>query len=270
MKRVRYRSFDGEHWGELEGGHIHRLSAMLGRQDGTKVPLSDVTLLPPCEPRIIICVGRNYSEHIRELGNMPASGELPTEPGLFLKAVNTLSGPGDDIPYPYWTSNLQFEGELAVVISRELRDVDASEALEYVLGYTCAVDVTARDKQRADLQWTRGKSADGFCPVGPWLETDLDPTEVGVRTLINGEVKQDGNTRDMIFPVAEILSYISRFMTLSPGDVVLTGTPEGVGPLNVGDEIEVQIEGIGSLINQVVARGPASPHESGAGGPAGS
>lgn len=270
MKRVRYRSFDGEHWGELEGGHVRQLSSMLGRPDGTVVPLSDVTLLAPCEPRIIVCVGRNYSAHIREMGNLPASGELPKEPGLFLKGVNALSGPGDDIEYPQWTNDLQFEGELAVVIARELRDVDAADALDYVLGYTCAVDVTARDRQRADLQWTRGKSADGFCPVGPWLETDLDPTAVGVKTLVNGVVKQDGNTRDMIFPVAEVLSYISRFMTLAPGDVVLTGTPDGVGPLSVGDEIEVQIEGIGSLINQVVARQPVGPGFEDAEGYAGS
>ncbi len=254
MKRVRYRSFDGEHWGELEGGHVHRLNGMLGRHDGSRVPLSDVTLLAPCEPRIIVCVGRNYAEHLRELGNLPASGDLPKEPGLFLKGVNALGGPGDDIPYPYWTNDLQFEGELAVVIARELRDVEAEDALDFVLGDTCAVDVTARDRQRSDLQWTRGKSADGFCPIGPWLETDLDPTALRLTTLVDGVVKQDGNTRDMIFPVAEVLSYISRFMTLSPGDVVLTGTPEGVGRLEVGDEIEVRIEGIGSLTNQVVAR----------------
>ena len=251
MRRVRYLSYDGVHWGDVDGGMIQRLSGMNGHPDGSEVPLSDVALLPPCEPASIVCVGRNYAEHIRELGNMPRSGDLPSEPGLFLKGVNTLSGTGDDIPYPSWTNDLQFEGELAVVIADTMRDVSADDALDYVLGYTCAVDVTARDKQRADLQWVRGKSADAFCPVGPWLETDLDPTDVRLRTLINGEVKQDGRTSDMIFPVAEVLSYISRFMTLRAGDLVLTGTPEGVGKLQVGDRIEVEIEGIGTLTNQV-------------------
>jgi 2-keto-4-pentenoate hydratase/2-oxohepta-3-ene-1,7-dioic acid hydratase in catechol pathway len=132
-----------------------------------------------------------------------------------------------------------------------MRDVEPDEALAHVLGFTCACDVTARDRQRADLQWVRGKSADGFCPVGPWLETDLDPGDVRVQTRVNGETKQDGRTRDMIFPVAEVLSYISRFMTLGPGDLVLTGTPDGVGPLAVGDHIEVEVEGVGTLMNEV-------------------
>ncbi len=255
MQRVRYRSFDGIHWGELEGGMIHQLTGMLGSPSGHTVPLSDVSLVPPCDPSIIVCVGRNYAAHIREMGN--DRGGLPTEPGLFLKGLNTLSGAGDDVPYPSWTSDLQHEGELAVVIAREMRNVSADEALEYVLGYTCALDVTARDKQRSDLQWVRGKSADGFCPVGPWVETDLDPTNLRVTLEVNGEVKQDGNTADMIFPVAEVLSYISRFMTLGPGDVVLTGTPEGVGPLRVGDTVEVTVEGVGTLTNQVVAESAA-------------
>lgn len=249
MQRVRYRSFDGVHWGEVEGGKIFQLSQMLGRRSGHSLLLSDVTLLPPCEPSIIVCVGKNYAKHIEEMGG----DSLPKEPGLFLKGVNTLTGPGDPIPYPAWTNELHYEGELAVVIARTMRRVRAEEALEYVLGYTCACDVTARDKQRSDLQWVRGKSADGFCPVGPWLEPDLDPTQLRVQTLVNGELRQDGATADMIFPVAEVLSYISSFMTLQAGDVVLTGTPEGVGPLAVGDEVEVRIEGIGSLVNIVEA-----------------
>ena len=251
MQRVKYRSYDGVHWGDLEGGHITQLSGMLGRPDGNHVPLSDVALLPPCEASIVMCVGRNYAEHIRELGNMPFGGDLPTEPGLFLKGLNALSGPGDDIPYPRWTQDLQYEGELAVVIGQRMRNVRPEDALDHVLGYTCAVDVTARDKQRTDLQWVRGKSADGFCPVGPWLETDVDPRDVGVRTVVNGQVRQDGRTSDMIFAVADVLAYVSSFMTLNPGDLVLTGTPEGVGKLNVGDVIEVSVEGVGTLVNQV-------------------
>jgi 2-keto-4-pentenoate hydratase/2-oxohepta-3-ene-1,7-dioic acid hydratase in catechol pathway len=253
MQRVRYRSFDGVHWGELEGGMIHQLTGMLGAISGHTVPLSDVSLLPPCDPNVIVCVGRNYADHIREMGN--DKGGLPVEPGLFLKGLNTLSGAGDDVPYPSWTSDLQYEGELAVVIARPMRDVSPDDALDYVLGYTCALDVTARDKQKTDLQWVRGKSADGFCPIGPWLETDLDPTNLRLTLQVNGETKQSGTTADMIFPVAEVLSYISRFMTLGPGDVVLTGTPEGVGPLRVGDTVEVTVEGIGTLTNQVVAEG---------------
>ncbi len=251
MQRVRYRSFDGVHWGEVEGGYIQQLTGMLGRASGHSVPLSDVTLLPPCEPQLIVCVGRNYAAHIREMGH--AADAPAAEPGLFLKGLNTLRGPGDPVPYPSWTEDLQHEGELAVVIARRMRDVPAADALDHVLGYTCALDVTARDKQRSDLQWVRGKSADGFCPVGPWLETDLDPTDLRVQTRVNGELRQDGSTRDMIFPVAAVLSYISRFMTLEPGDLVLTGTPEGVGPLAVGDTVEVTIDAIGTLINEVEA-----------------
>lgn len=251
MQRVRYRSFDGVHWGELQGGFVQQLTGMLGRFSGHTVPLEDVTLLPPCEPKLIVCVGRNYAKHIREMGH--DTGELPKEPGIFLKGLNTLRGPGDEIPYPTWTQDLNYEGELAVVIAREMRNVPANDALQHVLGYTCAVDVTARDKQRSDLQWARGKSADGFCPIGPWLETDMDPENVTVQTRINGELKQDGSTRDLIFPVAEVLSYISGFMTLSPGDVVLTGTPEGVGPLRVGDSVEVTIDEVGTLLNTVAA-----------------
>jgi len=251
MQRVRYRTFDGVHWGEVEGGRVHQLSAMLGRRDGAVVPLTDVSLLPPCDPRSIVCVGKNYAKHIAEMGGDAAS--LPKEPGLFLKALNTLSGPGDPIPYPSWTNELHYEGELAVVVAHEMKDVAAGDALNHVLGYTCAIDVTARDKQRSDLQWARGKSADGFCPVGPWLETELDPNDATVRTFVNGELRQDGHTSDLIFPVAEVLAYISRFLTLVPGDVVLTGTPDGVGPLAVGDEVEVRVSGVGSLTATVEA-----------------
>lgn len=265
MRLVRYRSYDGVSWGTVEGGMVRRLTSMTGRPDGTEVSISDVTLLPPCEPSVIVCVGRNYAAHIRELGNMPFNGDLPTEPGLFLKGLNTLSGPGDDIPYPSWTQDLQYEGELAVVIGRRMRNVSAEEALDHVLGYTCAVDVTARDKQRTDLQWVRAKSADGFCPVGPWLETDVDPRDVGLRTVVNGQVRQEARTSDMIFPVAEVLSYVSRFMTLNPGDLVLTGTPEGVGRLEVGDVIEVSVEGVGTLVNQVAAEEDAAAPVSDAG-----
>lgn len=251
MQRVRYRSFDGVHWGEVEGGAVHQLASMMGRRSGVVVPLSDVNLLPPCEPRNIVCVGKNYASHIAEMGGDAA--DLPSEPGLFLKSSNSLAGPGDPLPYPRWTSDLHYEGELAVVIARPMKDVPAESALQHVLGYTCAIDVTARDKQRADLQWARAKGADGFCPTGPWLETELDPADVSVRTFVNGELKQDGHTRDLIFSVADVLAYISGFLTLGPGDLVLTGTPDGVGPLQIGDEVQVQVSGVGSLTANVEA-----------------
>lgn len=249
MQRVRYRSVDGVRWGELQGGRIGELTGMLGRPTGATRDLSDVTLLAPCDARVVVCVGKNYLGHVVEMGG--SAEELPTEPGLFLKAPNTVSSPGDDIPYPSWTDELHFEGELAVVIARTMRDVDAESALEHVLGYTCALDVTARDRQRTDLQWTRAKSADGFCPLGPWLETDLDPGALRLRTLVNGEVRQDASTDGLIFSVPTILAYVSTFMTLHPGDVVLTGTPDGVGPLRRGDVVDVEIDAIGTLTNRV-------------------
>ena len=245
MKRIRYRDENGVNWGELEGGTVYPLTSLMGERSGSTVMLSDVTLLAPCEPKNIVCVGKNYAKHVVEMGG--SAEDLPKEPGLFIKSLGTLANPGDPIPYPSWTQNLHFEGELAVVISREMRDVSEEDALQYVLGYTCAVDVTARDKQRSDLQWARGKSADGFCPVGPWLETDLDVSALSVQTRLGGELKQDGNTADLIFSVPKILSYISSFLTLRPGDLVLTGTPDGVGPMQVGDKLEVTVEGIGTL-----------------------
>ncbi len=251
MIRVRYQSYDGVHWGELQGGSVQQLSGMMGSPTGHQVHLSEVTLLAPCEPRVIACVGKNYAQHVREMGG--SSDDLPQEPGIFLKGLNTLRGPGDDIPYPSWTDDLQYEGELAVVVARSMRDVAPEDALSYVLGFTCAVDVTARDKQRSDMQWFRAKSGDGFCPVGPWLETDLEPGELRLRTLINGDTRQDASTSDMIFDVPNILSYLSRVVTLSPGDLVLTGTPDGVGRLSPGDRVEVVIDGIGTLENRVAA-----------------
>jgi len=251
MQRIRYKSVNGVSWGELDGGKIKQLDSMMGTPTGDVLSLSDVTLLAPCEPQVIVCVGKNYAKHIVEMGG--SGDDLPKEPGLFLKALNTLTGPGDPIPYPTWTENLHYEGELALVIGKTLSRVSKEDALAHVYGYTCAVDVTARDKQRADLQWTRGKSSDGFCPVGPWLETSLDTSNLSVQTRVNGELKQDGSTADLIFDIPTILSYVSQFMTLNPGDLVLTGTPDGVGPLQIGDTVEVTVEGIGSLENVVEA-----------------
>jgi 2-keto-4-pentenoate hydratase/2-oxohepta-3-ene-1,7-dioic acid hydratase in catechol pathway len=249
MQRLRYQSDKGPVWAELENGNLFELVSMMGARTGKTHTLSEVVLLAPCEPTKIVCVGKNYAKHIKEMGGNDK--DLPKEPGIFLKGVNALSNPGDPIPYPSWTNELHYEGELAVVIARQMKNVPENEALHYVLGYTCACDVTARDKQKSDLQWTRGKASDNFCPIGPWLETDLNTSHLSVQTRINGELRQDGNTEDLIFSVPVILSYVSSFMTLEPGDVILTGTPDGVGPLKVGDTVEITVEGIGTLTNIV-------------------
>ncbi len=249
MQYIKYQHNGNVYWGQLEGGSVHILTGFMGAPTGERVSLSEVILLAPCEASKIVCVGRNYAKHIKEMGGNDS--DLPKEPGIFLKGLNALSNPGDPIPYPSWTKELHYEGELALVISRRAKNISEAEAFDYIYGYTCACDVTARDKQKSDLQWTRGKSSDGFCPVGPWLETDLDPSQLSVQTRLNGEIKQDGNTRDFIFDIPKVLSYISSFMTLEPGDLVLTGTPDGVGPMQIGDIIEITVEGIGTLKNLI-------------------
>jgi 2-keto-4-pentenoate hydratase/2-oxohepta-3-ene-1,7-dioic acid hydratase in catechol pathway len=255
MKIVR---FNEGRWGVLEGETIHETDMPGGNPTGREFDLGAVRLRAPVTPSKIVCVGRNYLDHIREMGH--DQGDLPTEPGLFLKGLNTLADPanparphdsGDAVPYPSFTRSLHYEGELAVVIADRMKNVDEAEALNHVLGYTCALDVTARDVQRTDLQWVRAKSADKFLPIGPWVVTTLNPQDTMLRTYVNGELRQEAHTGLMIFPVARVLSYISQFMTLEPGDVVLTGTPEGVGELKPGDEVEVAIEGIGTLHTRI-------------------
>ena len=206
-------------------------------------------LSDPIRPSKIVCVGRNYREHAAELGN-----KMPDEPLLFLKAPSALISSGADIVLPGASQQVEHEGELGVVIGRIARNIPSEEdPLSYVLGYTCVNDVTARDLQRKDVQFTRGKSFDTFCPVGPWIETDIDPGNVEVQTRLNGEVKQKGNTADMAFPVAFLIRYISEIMTLYPGDLIATGTPAGVSRMKPGDIVEVEVSGIGVLRNQVVS-----------------
>ena len=217
---------------------------------GEKIPLADVRLLAPVIPRSkVVCVGKNYAAHAAEMG-----GEAPAEPLLFLKPNTAVIGPGEPIFYPEQSQNVHFEGELAVVIGRICRDISPTDASKVIFGYTIANDVTARDLQSSDGQWTRAKGFDSFCPLGPWIETDLDAADVRVRTELNGDPKQDGHTGDMVHTVPDLIAYISSIMTLLPGDVVLTGTPEGVGPMEVGDEVSVTIDGIGTLTNRVVDR----------------
>ncbi len=212
--------------------------------------LADVRLLAPVIPRSkVVGIGRNYAAHAAELGN-----DLPEEPLMFLKPNTSVVGPGDPVFYPEQTQELHYEGELAVVIGRICRDVEPERVGDVVYGYTIGNDVTARDLQRSDGQFTRAKGFDSFCPLGPWIETELDTSDLRVQTHLNGDLKQDGSTKDLIFDVATLVAHVSSVMTLLPGDVILTGTPEGVGPMHPGDEVDITISGIGTLTNKVVTR----------------
>jgi 2-keto-4-pentenoate hydratase/2-oxohepta-3-ene-1,7-dioic acid hydratase in catechol pathway len=213
---------------------------------GQVAPLDQVRLLAPVIPTKILAIGKNYADHAAEMG-----GEPPAEPLVFAKLPTTVIGPGDAILLPALSSEVHYEAELAIVVGALARSIPVERAQEVILGYTCANDVTARDLQAADGQWTRAKGFDTFCPLGPWIETDLDVSSVGVRCRVNGETRQDGDTRDLVFTVPQLVSYVSAFTTLLPGDVILTGTPAGVGPLRDGDEVEVEIGGIGILRNPV-------------------
>ncbi|MEU6404456.1 fumarylacetoacetate hydrolase family protein [Streptomyces sp. NPDC046985] len=220
---------------------------------GTKVPLSKVRLLPPVLPNKVVAFGRNYAEHARELGH-----EVPDVPFAFLKPATSVIGPGDAIQYPSFSERLEHEAELAVVIGRMCREVPRDRVKDVVLGYTCANDVTARDVQRREKQWARAKGFDTACPLGPWVETGISleaASDLTVQLTVNGEQRQLGRTSEMIHSIEDLIVNISEAMTLLPGDVILTGTPAGVGPLNVGDEVAVTIEGIGTLTNKVVKRG---------------
>ncbi|MGN7469667.1 fumarylacetoacetate hydrolase family protein [Brevibacillus sp. SAFN-007a] len=214
---------------------------------GRRLSLDEIRLKAPCEPSKVVCIGLNYRDHAAEMGI-----ELPKEPLMFLKPSTAVVGPGEPIVYPRLTGNLHYEGELAVVIKKEAKQVKASEAHDYILGFTCAIDVTARDLQMSDGQWTRAKGFDTFCPLGPAIATTLDYANARIVTRVNGEVRQDASTEQLIFPIPQLVEAVSAVMTLRPGDVILTGTPSGVGELKVGDEISVTIEGIGTLTTHVV------------------
>ncbi len=216
---------------------------------GVRRPLTSVRLLAPVLPSKVVCIGKNYADHIAEMG-----GPVPESPVVFLKPSTSVIGPGDPIVLPRNSTHVDHEAELGIVIGRLCRDVPAAKALEVVLGYTCGNDVTARDHQKADGQWTRGKSHDTFCPLGPWVETDLDVSDVAVQCAVDGEVRQDGRTAQLIHDVPAIIEWVTAFMTLLPGDVILTGTPAGVGPLVPGNAVTVLVEGIGPLTNPVVKR----------------
>ncbi|HBP65552.1 MAG TPA: hypothetical protein DD730_15140 [Desulfosporosinus sp.] len=206
--------------------------------------LDEVTLLAPVQPSKVVCVGLNYALHIKEMNHA-----LPEEPVIFIKPPTCVIGPDEAIIYPKISQQVDYEAELAVVIGTTIKDATEVEATKAIFGYTCANDVTARDLQKIDGQWTRGKSFDTFCPIGPWVVTDVDPSQLDVQLLLNGVVQQSSNTRNFITSVPKLISFISQVMTLFPGDVVLTGTPEGVGPMQPGDEVIVKIATIGQLRN---------------------
>ncbi|MCH8612957.1 fumarylacetoacetate hydrolase family protein [Arsenicicoccus dermatophilus] len=215
---------------------------------GPRHPLEEVRLLSPVIPRSkVIGIGKNYADHAAEMG-----GEAPAEPLMFLVPNTAVSGPGDPVPMLAASSDIHYEGELAVVIGKMVRNVPPELALATVFGYTCANDVTARDLQRSDGQWSRAKGFDGSKPLGPWIETELDPSDLRLTTRLDGEVVQDGRTSDMIHDVARLISYASQAFTLLPGDVILTGTPAGVGQVQEGQRVEVEVEGIGTLSNPFV------------------
>lgn len=211
------------------------------------VSVGDVKLLAPTEPSKVVCIGLNYVDHAKEV-----KLEIPKEPLIFLKPNTTVIATGDDVIYPEQTNHVEYEAELGIVIGKKTKNIEKEEAKEAIFGYTIANDVTARDLQFSDGQWTRGKSFDTFCPIGPGIVRDIDPSNLNITLHVNGELKQNSNTKNLIFDVEYIVSYVSKVMTLLPGDVIITGTPYGVGPVEPGDEMVVRIDGLGELRNKIV------------------
>ena len=252
MRLVRFRLGDRIATGAVDAGSdaVRVLAGTFFESPvptGEEIPLDDVRLLAPVLPSKVVCVGKNYAAHAAEFDS-----DVPEEPLLFLKPSTAVVGPEDPVRLLPISRRIDYEGELAVVVGRLAKHVRSEEAYRYILGYTCANDVTLRDLQKHDDQWARAKGFDGSCPLGPWVETDLDPNEVWLETRLNGDVVQRGHTSDLAFGVATLLEYITEFMTLLPGDVLLTGTPEGVGPLAAGDVVEVEVDGVGVLRNAVI------------------
>ena len=249
---VRVQTPQGPCAGIVVGETVHACAAPFAEElqaGDALMPLAEAQLLPPVRPSKIVCVGRNYAAHAAEHG-----ADVPSEPMLFLKPPSALVGAGAAIELPPSSAQVEHEVELAVVVGKRARDVAAEDALGYVLGYTCANDVSARDFQRKDGQWGRAKGFDTFCPLGPWVVTDLNPADLALRAWVNDELRQESRTSRMVFDVPALIAFISGIMTLEPGDVILTGTPEGVGPLHAGDTVRVEVDGVGVLSNPVTAR----------------
>ena len=263
MRIARFTTGDDPAYGLVDGAG-EKIAEITGdplylriQLTGTVHDIDDVRLLAPVIPRSkVIGIGRNYADHAKEMGT-----DAPAEPMMFLIPNTAVVGPGDPVVMPPQTSEVSYEGELAVVIGRLCKDLEPEDALSAVFGYTVANDVTARDLQRGDGQWARAKGFDTFCPLGPWITTHQSLDEVSalwIRSTLDGELRQDGNTRDMILGIAELIAFISSYTTLLPGDVILTGTPEGVGEIQPGQEISIEIEGIGTLTNPVAGSGPST------------
>lgn len=249
MKYVRILRDGIPCWGIVEGERVRTLDQApyeLLSYDGEVEALSDCTLLPPCTPGKIVCVGKNYYDHAMEMNE-----GVPEHPILFLKGPNTLNGHEGTVEAPAFVQRLDYEGELAFVIRKRAKNVKAADCFDYILGYTCFNDVTARDIQKGDGQWTRGKSMDGFGPVGPWVTDEVDPADLKVETRLNERVVQSGRTSQFMTDIPKMLEFITASMTLEPGDLVATGTPAGIGPMQSGDVVEVEIEGIGVLRNYI-------------------
>jgi len=247
---VRIQRESGPAWGVLQGDMVFTLSEAPYEKlsyDGASVLLSACRLLAPCEPTKIVCVGKNYYDHAVEMG-----GQVPDRPILFLKGPNCVSHPEGKIHAPGFVKRLDYEGELALVMKKTAKDVKAEDAMKYILGFTCFNDVTARDIQSEDGQWTRAKSMDGFAPIGPWIADSLDPDDLRLETRLNGKMVQSSRTSMFMTKLPRLIEFITASMTLLPGDVVATGTPAGVGPMKPGDRVEVEVEGIGILANSVV------------------
>lgn len=237
-------------YGVIDGNRVYRLKEIpFDKIDytGLEYDLDAVKLLAPCQPSKVVAVGKNYAAHADEMGE-----GRPKEPLLFLKPSTSIIGPNDRIVYPSISKRLDYEGELGVIIGSKCRNIKQGHAQEYIFGYTCLNDVTARDIQKSDPQWTRGKGFDTFCPIGPHIETELDASRLSIVTRLNGEVRQKSTTDMMTHNIDELICYITEVMTLLPGDIVATGTPEGIGSMEEGDLVEVEIEGIGVLENTVV------------------
>ncbi|PRX21132.1 2-keto-4-pentenoate hydratase/2-oxohepta-3-ene-1,7-dioic acid hydratase in catechol pathway [Orenia metallireducens] len=249
MKLIRFKAEDEIKYGILEENKVKEIKGDIFEDYQVvdkSYQLLDLELLAPCEPSKIICVGLNYKDHAEEMGE-----ELPEEPVIFMKPATAVSNPNQKVKYPKMSKQVDYEAELAIVIKDEIKDLRPAEVEEHILGYTCFNDITARDLQSRDGQWIRAKSFDGFAPLGPVIATELAANNLGIQLIHNGEIKQDSNTNQMIFSLKELVSFISQVMTLKPGDVIATGTPPGVGSVEIGDKLEVKIEGIGSLINEI-------------------
>ena len=252
MKILRFRSGDAALYGILEGNVVRAIRGdpfgAYRIEKNSEYTLDNVRVLPPVLPSKVVAVGINYRDHAEEFGH-----QIPAEPVLFMKPSTAVIGPGDDIVYPSSAGRVDYEAEIAAVVKKKAYQVDEEEAPGFILGYTCLNDVTARDLQRRDGQWTRAKSFDTFCPIGPCIETDLDPDSVDISSRLNGALRQSSNTRHFIFGVFKLFSFVSHIMPLLPGDIVTTGTPSGVGGMKPGDVIEIEVEGIGTLKKRVIA-----------------